>query len=58
MVDAPAAAVLPLRFGAVGISAAHPGFWPLPTSLLNGAAAAGGVALLSSIGNPAASAGP
>jgi len=58
MVDAPAATVLPLCFGAVGIFAAHPDFWTLPTSLLTGAAAAGGIALISSIGNLVGSAGP
>ncbi len=57
-VDAPSATVLLLRFAAVGIFAAHPTFWTLPTSLLTGTAAAGGTALINSIGNLAGFVGP
>ncbi len=58
VLDLPLAAVLLLCFAAVGIFAAHPTFWTLPTSLLTGAAAAGGIALINSIGNLAGFVGP
>ncbi len=57
-VDLPLATVLLLCFAAVGIFAAHPTFWTLPTSLLTGTAAEGGIALINSIGNLAGFAGP
>ena len=58
VLDLPLATVLLLCFAAVGIFAAHPTFWTLPTSLLTGAAAAGGIALINSIGNLAGFVGP
>ncbi|HEY9290556.1 MAG TPA: MFS transporter [Microlunatus sp.] len=43
---------------AIGICAALPSFWPLPTTFLTGAAAAGGIALINALGNLAGFAGP
>ena len=42
----------------MGICAALPTFWPLPTMFLSGAAAAAGIALINSIGNTAGFLGP
>jgi nitrate/nitrite transporter NarK len=36
---------------AVGTCSALPTFWPLPSQFLTGAAAAGGIALINSLGN-------
>ena len=47
-----------LSLAAVGIFAVLPCFWTLPTALLSGSAAAGGIALINSIGNLAGFAGP
>lgn len=47
-----------LCFGAVGIYAALPVFWTLPTAALSGTAAAGGIALINSIGNLGGYLGP
>jgi ACS family tartrate transporter-like MFS transporter len=44
--------------GAIGIYATLPVFWTLPTSLLGGTAAAGGIALINSIGNLSGYFGP
>jgi ACS family tartrate transporter-like MFS transporter len=44
--------------GAVGIFASLPLFWTLPTALLTGSAAAGGIALINSIGNLSGFTGP
>jgi len=43
---------------AAGVFAAFPVFWTLPTTLLSGAAAAGAIALVNSIGNLSGFAGP
>lgn len=43
---------------AIGICSALPTFWPLPTTFLTGAAAAGGIALINSLGNLAGFIGP
>lgn len=43
---------------AIGVCCALPTFWALPTSFLTGAAAAGGIALVNSIGNLAGFAAP
>ncbi|MFC0359898.1 MFS transporter [Kytococcus schroeteri] len=40
------------------ICAALPNFWPLPTHFLSGAAAAGGIALINSVGNASGFAAP
>jgi ACS family tartrate transporter-like MFS transporter len=44
-------AILAFTFGAMGIYSQLPLFWTLPTALLTGSAAAGGIALINSIGN-------
>jgi len=41
-----------------GIYAAFPVFWALPTAVLSGSAAAGGIALINSIGNLSGFVGP
>ena len=47
-----------LCFAQIGISAMPPMFWPLPASFLTGASAAGGIAVINSIGNLSGFAGP
>ena len=42
----------------MGVYAALPTFWTLPTGFLTGSAAAGGIALINSIGNLGGFAGP
>jgi MFS transporter, ACS family, tartrate transporter len=41
-----------------GIYTSLPSFWPLPTAMLTGSAAAGGIALINSIGNLGGFVGP
>lgn len=47
-----------LTLGAMGIWATKGPFWALPTAFLKGTAAAGGIALINSIGNLGGQAGP
>jgi sugar phosphate permease len=47
----PLVAIIALSFAACGVIVAQPLFWTLPTALLGGAGAAGGIALINSIGN-------
>ncbi|CAM4466446.1 MFS transporter [Nocardia ninae] len=47
----PLAAMVAVTVCAVGVLAALPTFWALPSTFLTGAAAAGGIALINSIGN-------
>ncbi|WP_107655083.1 MFS transporter [Nocardia suismassiliense] len=47
----PLAAMIAVTVCAVGVLAALPTFWALPSAFLTGAAAAGGIALINSIGN-------
>ena len=47
----PVHAILALSVTAAGITAAQPIVWTFPTTRLGGAAAAGGIALISSVGN-------
>jgi MFS family permease len=54
----PVLAMAGLTVGAVGILSAMPTFWAMPTRMLTGAAAAGGIALVNSLGNAAGIAGP
>lgn len=54
----PVLAMAALVVAAIGICAALPAFWTLPTALLSGTAAAGGIALINSIGNLGGFAGP
>jgi len=58
MLDAPVAKMIALSIGGLGIFAVLPVFWTLPTAFLSGAAAAGGIAIINSIGNLAGFAGP
>lgn len=51
-------ALLAFTLGAIGIYAACPVFWTLPSAALTGTAAAGGIALVNSIGNVAGYVGP
>jgi len=54
----PVLAALALTICAMGIYAALPTFWTLPTGFLTGSAAAGGIALVNSIGNLGGFGGP
>jgi D-galactonate transporter len=54
----PFTAMIAVTICAMGICAALPTFWPLPTTFLTGAAAAGGIALINALGNLAGFAGP
>ncbi len=47
----PLIAIIALCVAAAGLIVAQPIFWTLPTALLGGAGAAGGIALINSIGN-------
>lgn len=51
-------AVAGFSLGAMGIFASLPLFWSLPTAILGGSAAAGGIALINSIGNLSGYLGP
>ena len=51
LIDQPTLALIALTVAAVGILAAFPVFWSLPAAFLTGTAAAGGIALINSIGN-------
>ena len=55
---APVAALMTLSLAAVGIWSALGPFWALPPAFLRGAAAAGGIAVINSIGNLGGFAGP
>ena len=50
--------MLALTVGGIGIFASLPVFWTLPTAFLTGPAAAGGIAIINSIGNLSGFAGP
>jgi ACS family tartrate transporter-like MFS transporter len=54
----PVPVMIVLSIAALGIFGALPPFWTLPTALLSGTAAAGGIALINSIGNLAGFVGP
>jgi ACS family tartrate transporter-like MFS transporter len=54
----PILAAVALTICAMGVYAATPTFWSLPTGFLTGSAAAGGLALINSIGNIGGFAGP
>jgi ACS family tartrate transporter-like MFS transporter len=56
--NSPALALAALSLSAIGVYAALPVFWTLPTSLLAGSAAAAGIALVNSIGNTGGFFGP
>lgn len=54
----PALALVALTVSAVGIYSTLPTFWTLPTAMLSGTAAAGGIALINSVGNLGGYLGP
>jgi MFS family permease len=54
----PYAAMVAVTVCAVGVFAALPAFWALPPTFLTGAASAGGIALINSLGNVAGFAAP
>ncbi|MFJ4657527.1 MFS transporter [Nocardia sp. NPDC088792] len=54
----PFGAMVAVTVCAVGVLAALPTFWALPSTFLSGAAAAGGIALINSIGNISGFAAP
>lgn len=54
----PVWALVALTLGAVGVLSAFPVFWSLPAAFLSGTAAAGGIAIINSIGNLAGFAAP
>ncbi len=56
--NSPVAAIIAVTVGATGTLAILPIFWTLPVASLRGAAAAGGIALINSIGNLGGFAGP
>jgi len=56
--DDPVLKVIAISIGGAGIFGCLPVFWTLPTAFLTGAAAAGGIAVVNSIGNLAGFAGP
>jgi D-galactonate transporter len=56
--SSPFTAMIAVTICTMGICAALPTFWPLPTMFLSGAAAAAGIALINSIGNTAGFLGP
>jgi ACS family tartrate transporter-like MFS transporter len=47
-----------MSLAVVGMYGTRPSFWPLPSTFLSGTAAAGGIALINSIGNLGGYAGP
>ena len=54
----PVLAAVAVTIGVMGVYAALPTFWSLPTGFLTGSAAAGGIALINSIGNIGGFVGP
>ncbi len=58
MIADPTGKMIALSCAGFGIFAALPVFWTLPTAFLSGAAAAGGIAIINSIGNLAGFVGP
>ena len=58
LVDSPLLSVVAISIAAAGTFAIVPIFWTLPTALLSGAAAAGTIALINSLGNLGGFAGP
>ncbi|MEO8076359.1 MAG: MFS transporter [Acidobacteriota bacterium] len=58
VIDNPAMKMVALMIAGFGIFGNLPVFWTLPTAFLSGPAAAGGIALVNSIGNLAGFAGP
>jgi ACS family tartrate transporter-like MFS transporter len=57
-IGSPVLSLLAVTVGAVAVISSMPTFWALPTAVLSGSAAAGGIALINSIGNLGGFAGP
>jgi MFS transporter, ACS family, tartrate transporter len=51
-------ALAAMSFATIGLYGSKPAFWPVPSTFLGGTAAAGGIALMNSIGNLGGFAGP
>jgi MFS transporter, ACS family, tartrate transporter len=51
-------AIASMSVAAIGLYGSKPAFWPMPSAFLSGTAAAGGIALVNSIGNLGGFAGP
>ena len=58
LVDDPTGKMIALSLAGFGVFAVLPVFWTLPTAFLSGSAAAGGIAIINSIGNLSGFAGP
>jgi ACS family tartrate transporter-like MFS transporter len=56
--DSPVLGLIGLTIGAAGIGGASPNIWIFPTTLLTGAAAAAGIALINSVGSTGGFFGP
>jgi MFS family permease len=56
--NSPGLALLGLALAQAGVQSTLPVFWALPTSILGGVAAAGGIALINSLGNVGGFVGP
>ncbi len=57
-VASPYLALAAMSMATIGIYGSRPAFWPLPSTFLSGTAAAGGIALVNSIGNLGGFVGP
>jgi nitrate/nitrite transporter NarK len=57
-IDRPLLIMIALIIGIMGQQAIAPTFWSLPTAMLSGAAAAGGIALINAVGNLGGFLGP
>jgi ACS family tartrate transporter-like MFS transporter len=51
-------AIVAVSLAAIGLYGSKPAFWPLPSTFLTGAGAAGGIAMVNSIGNLGGFVGP
>lgn len=56
--SSPVLVVMLLCFAQIGVSAVPPMFWPMPATILSGAAAASGIAAINSLGNLSGFAAP
>ena len=54
----PVLMMVALTIAQMGLASIPPTFWPLPTAMLSGAAAAGGIALINAVGNLGGFLGP
>jgi ACS family tartrate transporter-like MFS transporter len=58
LIDSPTGKMIAFTIAGFGVFAVLPVFWTLPTTFLSGTAAAGGIAIINSIGNLSGFAGP